>query len=130
MDRLMEWFQNQSIIQVIQPKTYYLKLENGSPLDMPKLRPKKGSAYKQEKIVLMTKNDDGKRKKKRTPPSLWSRATKNSDTSTGPLTRPFTRSLPGLLCLIRSRAALCSFACSLTHSQARGKVRTSGCFEP
>ena len=53
--------------------------------------------------------------------ALWSGTNKDRDVSTGPLTRPFARSLATLTRLLaphyslRSRAPLRSLACSLTH---------------
>ena len=61
----------------------------------------------------------------------WSGTTKNQDVSTGPLARPFARSLAPLTrllapdCSLRSRPPLRSLIRSLAHfahSQARGKV--------
>ena len=63
--------------------------------------------------------------------SLWSRTAKNTDCSTGPLARPFARSLAPLTrslapaCSLRSRPPLRSLLRSLAHfahSLARGKV--------
>ena len=59
----------------------------------------------------------------------WFRTIKNQDVSTKPLARPFAHSLGPLTdllslpCLLRSRASLRSFVCSLTHSRACGKVK-------
>ena len=70
-------------------------------------------------------------KKFRTIIALWSKTTKNTDWSTGPLARPFTRLLAPLTrlldpdCSLRSRPPLRSLVRSLahfTHSLARGKV--------
>ena len=63
--------------------------------------------------------------------SLWSITAKNTDCSTGPLARPFARSLAPLTrslapdCSLRSRPPLRSLVCSLAHfahSLARGTV--------
>ena len=63
--------------------------------------------------------------------SLWFRITKNRDWSTGPLARPFARSLTPLThslapdCSLRSRPLLRSLVCSLAHfahSLARGTM--------
>ena len=63
--------------------------------------------------------------------ALWSGTNKNRDVSTGPLARPFARSLTPLTrsrapdCLLRSRPPLRSLIPSLAHfahSLARGKV--------
>ena len=57
--------------------------------------------------------------------ALQSRTTKNLDESTGPLALSFAHSFVGsdLLALPARWAALIrSFACSLTHSRARGKA--------
>ena len=65
--------------------------------------------------------------------SLWFRTTKNSDGSTGPLARPFVRSLKLLTrslappCFARALCCTLSFPGSLTYSRVRG---TSGCSEP
>ena len=62
----------------------------------------------------------------RGPP--WSKTAKNTDCSTGPLARPFARSLAPLTrllapnCLLRSRPPLRSLVRSLAHSLTRGKV--------
>ena len=65
------------------------------------------------------------------PTALWARITKSTDWSTGPLARPFARSLAPLTrslapdCSLRSRPPLRSLVRSLahfTHSLARGKV--------
>ena len=54
--------------------------------------------------------------------ALWSRTAKNTDCSTGPLTRPFARSLAPLTrslapdCSLRPRPLLRSLVCSLAHS--------------
>ena len=48
--------------------------------------------------------------------TLWARSTKNPDLSTGPLTRPFTRSLAPLT---HSLAARFARALCCTHSLAR-----------
>ena len=67
--------------------------------------------------------DGGKEKKKKD--------NEDDDVSTGPLARPFARSLAPLThslaspCLLRSRAPLRSFVRSLAHSRARGKVNDS-----
>ena len=50
--------------------------------------------------------------------SLWFRITKNRDWGTGPLARPFARSLTHSLapdCSLRSRPPLHSLVCSLAH---------------
>ena len=66
--------------------------------------------------------------------TLWSKTAKNTDWSTGPLPRPFARSLTPLTrplapdCLLRSRPPLHSLVRSLAqfaHSLARGKVNDS-----
>ena len=63
--------------------------------------------------------------------ALWSGTNKNREVSTGPLARPFARSLAPLTrslapdCSLRSRPPLCSLVRSLAHfahSLARGKV--------
>ena len=63
--------------------------------------------------------------------SLWSKTAKNTDCSTGPVPRPFTRSLAPFThflapdCSLRSRPPLRSLVRSLAHfghSLARGKV--------
>ena len=60
--------------------------------------------------------------------ALWSGTSKNRDVSTGPLARPFARSLAPLTrslapdCSLRSRPPLRSLVHSLAHSLARGKV--------
>ena len=63
--------------------------------------------------------------------ALWFRSAKNQDVSTGPLARPFARSLAPLAhslapdCSLRSRPPLRSLIRSLAHfahSLARGKV--------
>ena len=63
--------------------------------------------------------------------ALWSGTNKNRDVSTGPLARPFARSLAPLTrslapdCLLRLRPPLRSLVSSLAHfahSLARGKV--------
>ena len=63
--------------------------------------------------------------------ALWSGTNKNRDASTGPLARPFARSLALLTrslapdCSLRSRLPLRSLICSLAHSAhslARGRV--------
>ena len=68
------------------------------------------------------------KKRRRT---LWSKTAKNIDCSTGPLARPFARSLAPLTrslapdCSLRSRPPLRSLVRSLahfTHSLARGTV--------
>ena len=66
--------------------------------------------------------------------SLWARTTKNTDRSTGPLARPFARSLAPLTrslapdCSLRSRPPLRSLVRSLAHfahSLASGTVNFS-----
>ena len=63
--------------------------------------------------------------------SLWAKSTKTPDFSTGPLARPFARSLAPLTrslaldCWLRSRPPLCSLVRSLAHFAhflARGTV--------
>ena len=80
-------------------------------------------------------------------PRLWSRITKNTDWSTGPLARPFACSLAPLTHLLALHCLLCShvplahttalihsLTRSLTHSQNSRKVNCkiskSGCSEP
>ena len=61
----------------------------------------------------------------------WFWRAKKRDVSTGPLARPFARSLAKLThlraspCSLRLRAPLRSFFRSLTQSQARGQVKMS-----
>ena len=63
--------------------------------------------------------------------TLWSITAKNTDCSTGPLARPFARSLAPLTCSLAPPCSLClhallrSLVCSLAHfahSLARGTV--------
>ena len=56
--------------------------------------------------------------------ALWARSTKNPDVSTGPLARPFARSLAPLTRSLAPHCSLCSRALlrSLAHSFARGNV--------
>ena len=59
--------------------------------------------------------------------TLWARISKNLDCSTGPLARPFARTTHSLSLLRPARFACAlrcapSFARSLAHSLARGKV--------
>ena len=62
------------------------------------------------------------------PAARWFRIAMNRDVSTGSLARPFARTAhsyarsPVLASLARSAALIRSFARSLTHSRARGRV--------
>ena len=63
--------------------------------------------------------------------ALWSGSNKNRDVSTGPLARPFARSLAPLTCSLAPHYSLCSRAplrslvrtlAHFAHSRARGTV--------
>ena len=75
-----------------------------------------------------------KRHRRGNDDAQWARSTKNPDVSTGPLPRPFARSLTRLTRSLSPDSSLCSrpplrsLVCSLAHfahSLARGKVNFS-----
>ena len=95
----------------------------------PKRESEKGLAGEETRRPWGSKMGAGKEERKEDA-ALWSGTDKNRDVSTGPLARPFARSLAPLTrllapdCSLRSRPPLCSLVHSLAHfahSLARGK---------